>query len=316
MKSVLSVLVFLLIATQASAIAPQEVDSNDFSSRMAPRVTRIGVSLVVNAALTEVMKTSIHQMRPNRADNQSMPSRHVSWTATIASIVSRELYRESAWWVLGAHAMTDGMMLQRTLSKSHYPKDVLCGMAVGMVSSEVGYLIGGLVYPSTRRGLPYGAAEFMPAIDVTTTALLPLCGGAKGYSAGIGMSTAVQGTLPLSDEWGGRIGFEMRSLPLYRSDVYAGTLDGWGMSGGAVRYFELPWQRWSAEAHAMAGFVKHFHGEGIPHPRISFTMDIGGAMTWTVTSQLSIGVDAGYNYWALRRGLSSISVGIFTRATI
>ena len=315
-RSVLSVIVFLLIATSASAVAPQEVDSTDFSSRMAPRITRIGVSLVANAAITEVMKTSIHELRPNREDNQSMPSRHVSWMATIASIVSREMYHESAWWVLGAHALTDGMMLQRTLSRAHYPKDVLCGMAVGVASSQLGYFLSELVYPSTRCGLPYGAAEFMPSIDVTTTALLPLCGGAKGYSVGVGLSTAVRGTLPLSDEWGGRIGFEMGSLPMYHSDIYAGTLDGWGLSGGVVRYFELPWQRWSAEAQAMAGFMRHFHGEGIPHPRLSFTLDMRGTMRWSLTSALSIGVEAGYNYRALRRGMSSISVGIFTRATI
>ena len=90
-------------------------------------IVRIGSSAAINLALTEALKSSVHEMRPDRHDNHSWPSRHTSWAFTAASVLSHELYDRSAWWVVGSHTVANAVALQRTFSNRHFPKDILGG---------------------------------------------------------------------------------------------------------------------------------------------------------------------------------------------
>lgn len=304
----------LTIPGQARA-AEMTTDSADFSARVAPYMVRIGTSLIANATLTEVLKSSIHELRPDRSDNDSWPSRHSSWVTTIGSIVAHELYCKSPWWVLGAHAVTDAVMMQRVWSSNHYAKDVIGGMAVGLISAEIGYFLGNVIYPSHRKTVPAATSDFLPTIDVMTTSMFPLCGGAPGMSAHTAVNTAVRGTLPLSEHWGVSVATNFRSAPLYKDKVFMNNVDGIGAAMGCAGYWELPGKRWNAEAHAMAGFMHNFHGREVPHPSVSFTLDITAGAACAITPRLSAGAEAGYSYWALRRGVSALTIGIFTRAS-
>lgn len=297
------------------ARAAERGDSSDLSRRVAPYAVRIGTSLVINAALTEVLKTSIHEMRPDRSDNDSWPSRHVSWMTTASFIVARELYDRSPWWAVGAHAINDVMMMQRTFSGNHFPKDVLGGMAVGLVSTQLGYMIGNLVYPSSRRPMPAAVSDFMPSLDVTTSALFPLSGGAEGYSGRTAVNTSVRGTLPLSDHWGAAVTANMRSMPLYSraEGIYAGMIDGIGLAAGAVYYLDLPSSRWNFESRASAGFLRNFHGNGVRRPTVSFTFDLAAGAGFVLTPSLALGAEAGYSLWTLDNAVSALTVGMFTR---
>lgn len=315
MKKIFATILAASLAAQAGVSAAERADTADFSARVAPYAVRIGVSVVANAALTEVLKTTVHELRPDRSDNDSWPSRHVSWTATAASIVSHELYMKSPWWVLGSHLVTDAMAMQRTLSNSHYPKDVLGGMLTGMVSTELGYLVGGLVYPSSRRRLPAATNDFLPSVDVTTRTDIPLCGGVKGGSSRTGISTGVRATLPLSDRFGVGASAGMRSLPVYVADRYVSMIDGIGLAAGAVYYQPLPSRRWAAEARVMPGFIKNFHGKGLSRPGVSFTLDMSAGVSCALTPRLALGAEAGYSLWTLRSAVSAVTVGVFTRAS-
>lgn len=314
MKKLLAIALAAALAAQTGASAAERRDSADFSARVAPYAVRIGVSVVANAALTEVLKASIHELRPDRHDNDSWPSRHVSWTTVAASVVSHELYEKSPWWVLGSHFVVDAVAMQRTLSGAHYPKDVLGGMLTGIVSAELGYFVGGLVYPSAKRAVPGAVNEFLPSVDVTTRADFPLCGGVNGGSARTGVSTSVRGTLPLSERFGVGASVGMRSLPVYVADRYVSMIDGMGLSAGAVYYQPLPSRRWAGEARLSAGFMKNFHGDGLSRPKVSFTLDASAGVSCMITPRLAMGAEAGYSYWALRRGVSALTFGVFTRA--
>lgn len=315
-KKILAIALAAIVAVP-SAVKAQEVqvaDSAAWAERVAPSAVRIGSSLVINAGLTEVLKSSIHEMRPERDDNDSWPSRHMSWTTTAASIVSHELYDKSPWWVLGSHFVVDAMAMQRMLSNSHFPKDVLGGMLTGLVSTEIGYLVGDLIFPSSRRPLPSATNDFLPSVDVVTRADFPLCGGVPGGSSRTGVSTGVRATLPLSERFGVSASAGMRSLPIYIADRYVSMVDGVGLSAGVVYYQPLPWRRWAAEARFMPGFLKNFHGEGLSRPDLSFTLDLSVGASCMLTPELALGAEAGYSLWALRSEVSSLSFGVFTRA--
>lgn len=318
MKSLLRTMLIWGLAvsvTSEAAATGSPADTADFSARVAPYAVRIGTSFVINAVATEVLKSSVRELRPDRSDNDSWPSRHTSWATMAGAVVSHELYRKSPWWVLCSHAAVSGIAWQRTLSGAHYPKDVLGGMLTGLVSTELGYLIGGLVYPSARAPLPAAVAEFLPAVDVVTTALFPLCGGGEDVTGRTAVSYSVRAALPLSERFGVTVAANFRSMPLYAAGKYVSMIDGAGMSAGAVCYIPLNSRRFSAEARLAPGFIKNFHGEDVGHPGISFAINAGGGISCALTPALSVGCEAGYSLWALRSAVSAISLGFFTRAS-
>lgn len=205
-------------------------------------------------------------------------------------------------------------MLERTFTSNHFPKDVLGGFAVGLVSTEIGYLIGRAIYPGSMPGLPAAVSDFMPAVDVVTTAYFPV-GGKHGISGGTGVGTAVRGTLPMGEHWGVTAAVNFSSVPLYESKKYVSMVDGAGFSLGATGYVNLPSRRFFAEGRAMAGLMGNFHGKGLNRPGCSFTFDVTAGAGCALTPTLSIGLEAGYQYRYLRDVNSSLSLGLFTRAS-
>lgn len=305
----------LLIFGVSQALRAAETDSvGQPPVKAAPIVARAGTSLVVNFAVTELFKATIHEMRPDRSGHHSWPSRHSSWAFTAASVVGHELYVRSPWWAVGAHAVADGIAMQRVLSKKHYPKDVIGGAAIGLVSAEIGYAVGSLLYPSAYPQLPYAVADWLPGLDVTTRMLVPMTGPAKGAVAGIGVESSLRLTVPLADRWGLAVAGGLRSVPVSCSGVFTDMLNSAVLSAGVAGWVPMGTGRWSARALLMPGVARNFDGKGISHPSCSFTVDLTGGFSCQLTDRMAVGADIGYMYWALRRGMSALTLGIYTRA--
>lgn len=277
-------------------------------------VASAGSAVVTNAVLTELLKGTIHERRPDGVGRHSWPSRHTSWAFTAASVLSHELYRYSPWWVTGAHAAADIVAWQRIVSGRHYPKDVLGGVAVGLVSAEVGYLIGRVMFPGSYPALPAAPADWLPGLAVTTAALFPLSGPDNMVSARTGFMSAVRLTVPLS-EWGGVcVQTDLRSLPLYDgARGYFDRADGWGMSAGMALSRACD-GRWAPTGHIMLGAVRNYHMRSVRHPQWSFALDAAVGGMYSLTPRLMIGGEAGYQCWNLSTTVHSITLGLVTRA--
>ena len=311
-KKILAILITLL-ATVAPHAAAAPVDTIPATRRIAPVVVRIGGSAVMNLAMTEVLKSSIHEMRPNRHDNHSWPSRHTSWAFTAASVVSHELYRHSPWWVVGAHTAANAMALQRTFSRNHYPKDVLGGAAVGLVSTEVAYLVSDLIFPGSAPRLENAADEWLPSFDATTSALFPIGDIAPGTTVRTGYGASLRFTLPCSDRWAITAAYTMTSFPVYVGDVFRSMLNSGGLSLGAACHWSLPAARWGAEARLMPGVARNFGADGVSHPGWSFTLDAAAAATCAITPSFTLGAEAGYTLRTLGHALNAISLSLISR---
>ncbi|MDO4320492.1 MAG: phosphatase PAP2 family protein [Bacteroidales bacterium] len=282
--------------------------------KAAPIVARAGTSAVVNFAMTELFKSTIHETRPDRSGHHSWPSRHSSWAFTAASVVGHELYVRSPWWALGAHAVADCVAMQRVLSRRHYPKDVIGGAAIGLISTEIGYAVGRLLYPHSYPRLPYAVADWMPALDVSTQMIVPFGGPAGGVTTGIGASTALRLSMPVTDWWGVAVSGSLRSLPVRRAGLPVDMLSSVGLSAGFAGWLPLGTGRWAAQTHVMPGIARNFGTDNVSHPSCSFTLDITGGFNCQLTDRFVVGADLGYMYWALRRGVSALTLGIYTRA--
>ncbi len=282
-----------------------------------PFAVKAGTSIVVNVAITNSLKAIVDETRPNGEDNNSMCSAHASWAFTGASILAHELYSYSGWWAVGSHAIANGFSIQRTFSETHYPKDILVGALSGIVSGEIGYLVGNLIFPSSKTSLPSNIyADWLPGVDVVTTAMMPFTGGSALSDAGTSVAISARFNMPMSDNWGFCLGPTVRSMPLYAAGgSYTTMVDAAGAFAGGVLHASLPWSRWSFEGRAMPGFVKNFDAKGVAYPSWSFIFDATAGLDCRLTHNFNVGGEVGYGFWHMRRNVSAITIGLYSRAT-
>ena len=98
-----------------------------------PGAIQLGESLGVTLAVTYALKYSLDTTRPN-GGHYSMPSGHTS-----ISFSSAEYMRKRYGWEYGvpAYAAASFVAYSRVESNQHYPKDVIAGAGIGIVSSYI-----------------------------------------------------------------------------------------------------------------------------------------------------------------------------------
>ncbi len=301
----------LLCIPAISAVEP--ADSARHTATPLPVIVSTGAAFAANATLTELLKASIHETRPDGSDRHSWPSRHTSWAFTGASVLAHELYVYSPWWGSLAHAAADAVAMQRILAKRHYPKDVLGGAAIGILSGEIGYLVRRIIFPGSQRRLPQAPADWLPGLDITTSAIFALNGPARGTSARTGAMSAIRLSLPMAEWWGPAVQLDLRSIPIYTAGHYNDMLNGLGISAGAT----FSWQsdsRWASHARIMPGVVRNFHTAGIQHSDWAFSLEAAGGAYCQLTPTLAIGAEGGYMMWTIHRPVNALTISLITRA--
>lgn len=154
----------------------------------------LGITAGVNAGLTEALKHSVHEWRPNLEDDRSFPSRHTSWAFAASTYLSNTFYRRAPWVPLAAQALATGVGLQRVHCGAHYGGDVAAGMVVGAGSAVVGDVLSRLIFRS--HGCAAGTAVVAgPSLSVYSEVLLPLSRGVRGWHSGF--AGTVRGEWPL-----------------------------------------------------------------------------------------------------------------------
>ena len=82
--------------------------------------------------ITEALKSSVHEMRPDHSDNKSFPSGHV-----VISFAAAQYLQMKGNYEFGipAYAASTFVAYSRVHSRQHYWKDVIAGGAIGIGSS-------------------------------------------------------------------------------------------------------------------------------------------------------------------------------------
>lgn len=99
--------------------------------------------------VTEALKVSIHEMRPNGQDQRSFPSRH----ASVAFSAAQFMQMRGGWaYGIPAYIVAAAVGADRVHLHEHYAKDVVAGAAIGIAASayftdkpyraSIGYLPG------------------------------------------------------------------------------------------------------------------------------------------------------------------------------
>ncbi len=105
------------------------------------------MALTVNAT-----KYSVKEMRPDNSSANSFPSGHTA-TAFVAATVFHKEYglTRSPWYSVAGYGVATATGVMRVLNNRHWISDVIAGAGLGILSTELGYWIGDLIYK--ERGI-------------------------------------------------------------------------------------------------------------------------------------------------------------------
>jgi Membrane-associated phospholipid phosphatase len=109
--------------------------------------TSTGISLAIMGATVNTLKTTIHKERPDNSANNSFPSGHSAMAFMAATWLHKEygVTQSPIYSVLG-YATATSIAIGRVMNNKHWLSDVLTGAGVGILSSELGYYFGDMIY--------------------------------------------------------------------------------------------------------------------------------------------------------------------------
>jgi membrane-associated phospholipid phosphatase len=106
---------------------------------------RVGASVLVAGAVTEVFKLTLGRVRPADTDDQwdfkpfsgntSMWSGHTVVAFSFATALSQEIHRP--WATVGLYTLATGTAWARVYGNHHWVSDVMVGAAVGIASAKL-----------------------------------------------------------------------------------------------------------------------------------------------------------------------------------
>lgn len=110
-------------------------------------VTSALLSNAVMALGVNATKYSVKEMRPDNSTANSFPSGHTA-TAFVAATVLHKEYglTRSPWFSVGGYAVAMGTGFMRVLNNRHWISDVMAGAGIGILSTEMGYFLGDIIY--------------------------------------------------------------------------------------------------------------------------------------------------------------------------
>lgn len=278
-------------------------------SRKWPTVAQAAIGLGINAALTEGLKHTVHEMRPDRNGNNSFPSRHTSWAFAGATVFANATYRHSPVWPMVFHAAASGVAFQRVASRRHYASDVVAGAAIGIASAELGFALGRLISGSSPA--PRGTAwdGFRPTLSVTSEALYTIAQPGDGKFC-TGYSTALRARLPISTRHGIGLTLAGSTTPVKVGGA-ANPLHAIGASAGWAAQFALPHPALAIAAGAEAGAIRLLHTDNLEHKKWAATARADAALMWRLTKffAASAGVSANISNIKGATGAIGLSIG-------
>lgn len=299
----------LFLAVPGACFAGAQPDSVEVKMCSAPAVNitvRAATSLALNAGVTEVLKHTVHELRPLRDANNSFPSRHTSWAFALSTVVANECYTYSPWIPWLAQGAASAVALQRVAYHHHYGGDVVAGALIGIGSTEAGYLLGGLFTGCPLR-VHRADAEFRTSLTLFSEAIYNLSDPDNGELC-TGFATGVRVGVPLSEKFGFTATARVSSTPLKVNGQYFSAVSSAGISAGGMGHFRLPNPSLAVEPGIEVGIARNFRPNNWSRPTISFVADAGCALAWHLTPRFAVRTVASYRLTTLNGCISAISL--------
>lgn len=227
-----------------------------------------GAATLLMAGTVYGLKHAVDSPRPDGTDNRSFPSGHTVWAFMGATVTARELGWRSPWYTVGAYTLATGIAVERVIDNRHFPTDVVAGAGIGILSAQLGYFIGDLIFRNSQLD-DRVVRELTENNNLSFMSLhigmgVPLNSAAIADGKIIRMPTLMAGIssgFPVSDHWGLRVDVGLQSTPLQIEQNLERTHVANLNALGAVvsPYYRLPLsRRVSLSADAGAGYYFNF----------------------------------------------------------
>ena len=102
----------------------------------AERLCITATAYAAQGILTNAVKYSVREQRPDSEARNSFPSGHSATAFMGAELVRREY---GGWWGAGAYAVAATTALMRLYNDRHWTNDLLGGAAIGILSADIGF---------------------------------------------------------------------------------------------------------------------------------------------------------------------------------
>lgn len=101
----------------------------------------------IMAAIVNPIKNSAKEMRPDGSTRNSWPSGHTATAFVSATILHKEYgLTRSPWYSVFGYGMATATGVMRVLNNRHWVSDVLSGAGVGILSTELAYGLGDIMF--------------------------------------------------------------------------------------------------------------------------------------------------------------------------
>lgn len=303
------IVTLLILVMYAGAVSAAEADSLRMRSPLWADAAVVGGATVMNAAVTELFKHTVHSVRPDGSAYDSWPSRHTSYAFAILGSAGYRAARYSGWWLAGAHTAANIVAIQRLVDNRHYPKDVLGGAATGIVSVAAAEALSRLIFREKGPVIYKGQIPGRGSLDAFTAAVFPVSGIAGDYKLRTGVKTGIRYSCPLNAMW--RLGMEAAttSFQLRKDDAIDPIFHTCGMAVGAEA--GIPFGGCETEARVMAG--AQYNSRISDVVRWSFTGSASFAAVMNISRTCAVGAETGYELRTLNAVLSTVTISIFSR---
>ena len=249
-----------------------------------------GLGVGIMAGSVYLLKHAVDTPRPDASDNRSFPSGHSAWAFMGATMTARELGWRSPWWAFGAYSVATAIAAERVVSGRHYPTDVVAGAGIGILSAQLGYIVGDMIFGGrqidSRSLCRISENNNLSFLSLDMGLDLPLGRVAIGRGKIVrlpALSAGVYGGFAIGDNWGLGVQAGLISTPIQVEENYERThvapLNQVGFTVGPYYRLALS-RRVSLSADAAGGYYRNLKlkslddaveaGSGTAVGRVSF----------------------------------------------
>lgn len=114
------------------------VKSRSTTRRM---LTANGLAVGLTIGLSQTLRWSVTEERPDGSNTNSFPSMHASLAYMSATLLCREYGHISPWITIGGYTAATGTQMLRVKHNAHWMNDIFMGAGIGIVSTHLAYFL-------------------------------------------------------------------------------------------------------------------------------------------------------------------------------
>lgn len=291
------------------------------------------IGFAAMTALVNAGKYSVRQLRPDNSTRNSFPSGHTATAFAAATMLHKEYGESSPWYSIAGYTAAAATGISRILNNRHWISDVIAGAGIGIISMELGYFIGDLIFKDKGIDRKYIGCSLEDEYEQMTEVHCPSFAGTsgeymiildKGCTKGVrtekGVLASLEGAGFFNDYIGVGGAISYGNITISSNDGGVMRPDNvfpLSFSAGVYGSCQMPWKRFSLDGKLLCGYTSYRSYNSVAAGRFdgndgaSFTVGLG--IGFRSTAYMKSRIFANWHYLpgmtAGDSGIQSVSIG-------